>query len=187
MKEKNIIKKNYGKTSYLPLPSEIIWLIFTYSDMATLARCSRTCTHWYLLSQPFWVNDLTCFLEKLKNELEGLKDIDVHKLVDCARENESTLLILSQLHKQEEKIEKYQEKLDVLTERQHAEKQRHQQNQYGYIVAGDPFGGCCVGYGEGKTPSFFGDIKRMVNKSRYERSIEEAKEREEKIIKTMGM
>lgn len=178
MKEKNTkISKN--KTTYLP--TEIIWLIFTYSDMATLARCSSVCSDWNLLSQPFWIRELTTFLEKLKNEREGMENIDVMSLVDITKEKGNTAFILNQLHKQETIIEKYQEKLNALEERA-MEKRVRQPQQVFFAV--DAFGG---GYyvGGGHQPSFFGDIKRMFNKSRYKGNLENAEEKENKIIRKL--
>lgn len=180
MKEKKLSK--YEKPSF-QFPPEIIWLIFNYADMATLARCSSVCIHWNLLTQPFWVKELTTFLETLKTERERLSDIDVLSLVKCAQEKGSTTSILNQLHQQETKINKYQGKLSILEE-----KEREKAVTFGQqvIVASiDPIGGCYVSYGSGHQPSFFGDIKRMFNKSLYGKNIEEAEKQESRIIRKL--
>jgi len=177
---KKISKLEY-ETPYLP--TEIIWLIFTYSDMATLARCSRTCSHWYLLSQSFWIKELNTFLETLKNERERLKEIDVSSVVICTKEAGSTMLILNQLHSLEAKIEKYKNKLNVLEEK----KEERKKEDLTVIAAGDMFCGYYVMYPDGHQPSFFGDIKRMFNKSRYEKNIEQAEKKEEQIIRQLGI
>lgn len=131
MKENNNYKKISRFESRTPyFPSEIIWLIFTCSDIAILARCSSVCSDWNLLSQPFWIEELAIFLEKLKNKREGMENIDVMSLVNCTKEKGNTLFVLSQLKRQEVILEKCQEKLNALEERAMEKRVRQPQQEF---------------------------------------------------------
>lgn len=137
--------------------------------MSTLAKCSRTCSNWNILSQPFWIEELTVFLERMKTEKTYFKEIDIFYLVNCAQENGSTNFILNELHCLENRIEKYQGKLNLLEERAQEKRNSYQTA----IAVVDPFGGYHGIYQNGSQP--------------YEKNINQAEKKEEKIIRKLGI
>lgn len=180
MKESKKISTHKNKKWFLP--AEIIWLIFTYADRSALVDCLSISKEWNFLIQPFLTPILSSFLEKLKGDRKDLRDMDALNLANLSYEKGSVSSVLSQLHEQEWRIEKYQEKLHVMEEGQIKKRRRIE-----VFIFSETGNYQCIYRSGGHTPSFFGNIKRSIQKMEHTNQIEKAKEKEKKIIYQLGM